>query len=73
MECCTYECNEGRNCPIRATRRVRAGQPVTEMPVQFAEPEPEPEFGFDWIDWLIMGGTLAVVFVLGFVLGRALA
>ena len=27
-DCCTYACNQGRNCPVRATRRVRAGQPA---------------------------------------------
>jgi len=27
-DCCTYECEQGKNCPVRATRRVRAGQPA---------------------------------------------
>lgn len=71
MNCCDHDCHQGRDCPIRATRRVRAGQPAPELPVQFAEPD--PEFGFDWIDLAILGGAMALVFVVGFGLGRALA
>lgn len=73
MNCCDQDCHQGRDCPIRATRRVRAGQPAPELPVQFAEPEPDQEFGFDWVDFAILGGALAVVFTLGFGLGRAWA
>jgi hypothetical protein len=27
-DCCTYNCEQGKHCPVRATRRVRAGQPA---------------------------------------------
>lgn len=39
-----------------------------EWPIQYAEPE--PEFGFDWVDWVIIAGTLAVFFALGFAFGK---
>ena len=28
QDCCTYNCEQGKHCPVRATRRVRAGQPA---------------------------------------------
>lgn len=59
---CTGNCNQGRNCDC-----------VPDLPVQYAEPEPDQEFGFDWVDFAILGGAMAVVFVVGFGLGRALA
>lgn len=44
MNCCDYDCTQGRDCPIRTgkpIRRVRAGQPVGDdtgcLPVEFTE------------------------------------
>lgn len=56
---CTHNCYQGRNCDC-----------VPDLPVQYAEPEPDQEPGFDWIDLTILGGALVLVFAAGFWLGR---
>ena len=44
MNCCDYQCTQGRDCPIRtgyAYRKVRAGKPVGDdtgcLPVEYTE------------------------------------
>jgi hypothetical protein len=42
-DCCTYNCNQGRNCPVR-TCRQRAGKPADyDSPVWLAKTEAELE------------------------------
>lgn len=38
MNCCDQDCHQGRDCPIRTTRRVRAGRPPDNtgcLPVEY--------------------------------------
>ena len=41
MNCCNHDCDQGRSCATRKTRRVRAGQPVGDdtgcLPVQYTK------------------------------------
>jgi hypothetical protein len=68
QDCCTYECEQGKDCPIRATRRVRAGQPP-KVDLWFDElPEEKDELP-DWLAMLIVMAIMVVVglFALGWV------
>ena len=40
MNCCTYECNQGRDCPARANQAPHDA--TQDGNVWFAEPEPIP-------------------------------
>ncbi len=45
MNCCDFDCHQGRDCPARkgyAHRKVKAGAPPEDMeiPIQFWESEP---------------------------------
>lgn len=46
MNCCDQDCHQGKDCPIRATRRVRAGRPPDNtgcLPVDYTAQQIE-----DW-------------------------
>jgi len=32
MECCTYDCNQGRNCPVRSKTLEEVAQKIENMP-----------------------------------------
>ena len=32
MECCTYDCNQGRNCPVRSKTLEEVAQKIEKMP-----------------------------------------
>ena len=32
MDCCTYECNQGRNCPVRNKTLEEVAQAIEKMP-----------------------------------------
>ena len=32
MECCTYDCNQGRNCPVRNKTLDEVAQKIEKMP-----------------------------------------
>jgi hypothetical protein len=32
MDCCTYDCNQGRNCPVRARALEEVAQEFDKMP-----------------------------------------
>lgn len=32
MDCCTYDCNQGRNCPVRNRTLEEVAQEVDKMP-----------------------------------------
>jgi hypothetical protein len=68
QDCCTYECEQGKNCPVRATRRVRAGQPAPPIflePVDINEQDELP----DWMAALIVVMLMVIVglFAVGWV------
>jgi hypothetical protein len=58
-DCCTYACDQGRNCPVRATRRVRAGQPAPPILIDqddYTERELPP-----WKAGVFVAGIIAVI------------
>jgi hypothetical protein len=67
-DCCTYQCEQGKNCPVRATRRVRAGQPAPPLLLDPEHYEKEEELP-DWMSALIVVAIIVVVglFALGWV------
>jgi len=32
MDCCTYDCNQGRNCPVRSKTLEEVAQKIENMP-----------------------------------------
>jgi len=78
MNCCDWECTQGRNCPVRKAnaelqksakliRRVRAGQ---EPPPDVANPIVEPEYLPEVGDlFYLFGITMAWVILVSFVAG----
>jgi hypothetical protein len=73
-ECCTGDCNQGRDCPLRA--RVAKSHPHKQAdkspapPVIPIEPGPEtPTIWAPWTDWLLM--LVAVVFCMTVVAGAS--
>lgn len=67
MNCCDYDCDQGRDCPARAKRRVRAGQPAPDLPIQYAEPD---DMELDASDWWIVGGAIVLVFTTGVIFAK---
>jgi hypothetical protein len=62
-DCCTYQCEQGRNCPVR---RVRAGAtPPPDLPIQFADDDLNPlldDPGPAW--WEIITAAIVMVVVI---------
>ena len=51
MNCCTYECNQGRNCPVRTAK-------ITANAAQ-----PEDRSSWDVISGVMLNGLFAVALV----------
>jgi hypothetical protein len=65
-DCCTYNCEQGKNCPVRATRRVRAGQPAPPIllnPVDTDDPQEELP---DWAPGVFVAATIVIVGLFAF-------
>lgn len=73
MNCCDYECNQGRDCPARAIRRVRAGRPPDNtgcLPVDFTaeqidawRAEEAAQASADRTLRLLVAGYIAAIFI----------
>lgn len=73
MNCCDQDCHQGKDCPIRATRRVRAGSPPENngcLPVdytadQLAEwrAEEAAQASADRALRLLVAGYIAAIFI----------
>jgi hypothetical protein len=64
-DCCTYQCEGNKNCPVRATRRVRAGQPAPPIlldPEDFAKDDELPT----WMAGLIVLMIMVIVALFAF-------
>lgn len=64
MNCCDYECNQGRDCPVRA-----AHQEPTAQPIQYAGEEPEP-IGVGPAEYFAVVLIVLCIFYIGFMAGR---
>jgi hypothetical protein len=60
-DCCTYNCEQGKNCPVRATRRVRAGQPAPPILLDPDDWEREEEELPSWLAILIVIALMLIV------------
>jgi hypothetical protein len=65
-DCCTYQCEQGKNCPVRATRRVRAGQPAPPILLDPADTADEKDELPTWISALIVVMLAGVVGFMAF-------
>lgn len=73
MNCCDCDCNQGRDCPARSSRRVRAGQvPPDDLPIQYAEDDADP-MKLDTLEKIVLVLVALTVFYLGFMAGRVFA
>ena len=66
-DCCTYECEQNKNRPVRS-RRVRAGtEPPPDLPIQYAPGHENAEY---WTDeespawWEIALAVVVMVIVI---------
>jgi antibiotic biosynthesis monooxygenase (ABM) superfamily enzyme len=68
QDCCTYECEGNKHCPVRATRRVRAGQPPADIDL-WVDDLPEPKELPAWKAVLAVAAIIVIValFVFGLV------
>jgi hypothetical protein len=60
-DCCTYNCDQGRNCPVRATRRVRAGQPAPPIFLNPVDTDDEKDELPDWTPGVFVVATILIV------------
>ena len=67
-DCCTYQCEQGKNCPVRATRRVRAGQPAPPILLDPEDTDYQDELP-TWMAGLIVLMIMVIVglFAVGWV------
>ena len=71
MNCCNHDCDQGRSCATRKTRRVRAGQPVGDdtgcLPVQYTQEQidqwKKEDDRMDLEDWLTVESAIALAVV----------
>ncbi len=63
QDCCTYECEENKHCPVRATRRVRAGQPAPPILLDPADIEDDDTPLSDAKSAVVVLVIIALVFV----------
>lgn len=61
-DCCTYECNQGRDCPVR---RVRAGGPPPDDQISYWIPDqPAEKDNQDLIDFMLACAVIVSIVVL---------
>jgi hypothetical protein len=67
-DCCTYQCEGNKNCPVRATRRVRAGQPAPPILLDPEDTDHQDELP-TWMAGLIVVMIMVIVglFAVGWV------
>jgi hypothetical protein len=64
MSCCEeqgFNCRQGRDCPVRATRRVRAGQPAPPLMLDPEHFEKEEELS----DSIAAFAVLVIILIVG--------